>query len=140
MTPDDASFAPMESTDRLDRHVGERIRLRRTTLAMSQADLGEQLGVSFQQIQKYERGSTRVSASRLWDIARALEVNIAYFFAPKSVDNTPSQLLLSREGHDLVNAFRHIASARRRALLLNLIAELAQPTSETDPDIERSAQ
>lgn len=134
MTPDDASFASYAATDpldRLDRHVGDRIRLRRTTLGVSQSELGEQLGVSFQQVQKYERGATRVSASRLWDIARALDVNIAYFFDQIGREVAPPQILLNREGHELVEAFRRIRSAHRRALLLNLIAELAQADAQS---------
>ena len=64
----------------VDAHVGRRLRARRTELGMSQEKLGNVLGVSFQQIQKYEAGTNRVSASRLWDIAKLLEVDLAYFF------------------------------------------------------------
>ena len=64
----------------IDKHVGSRIRARRTMLKLSQVDLASQLGVSFQQIQKYEIGSNRVSASRLWDIARSLSVDVGFLF------------------------------------------------------------
>lgn len=64
----------------LDSHVGARIRLRRTMLGMSQEKLGEAIGLTFQQIQKYERGTNRVSASRLFDIARVLDVPIGFFY------------------------------------------------------------
>lgn len=64
----------------IDAHVGKRIRLRRTLLGLSQEKLGEALGVTFQQIQKYERGTNRVGASRLYDIATALDVPISFFF------------------------------------------------------------
>lgn len=64
----------------IDAHVGKRIRLRRTLLGLSQEKLGEALGVTFQQIQKYERGANRVGASRLYDIATALDVPISFFF------------------------------------------------------------
>jgi transcriptional regulator with XRE-family HTH domain len=64
----------------IDRHVGGRVRLRRTLIGMSQEQLGAKLGLTFQQIQKYEKGSNRISASRLWEIASALEVPISYFY------------------------------------------------------------
>jgi len=64
----------------VDAHVGRRVRERRREIGMSQEKLGNVLGVSFQQIQKYENGTNRVSASRLWDITEALEVDLAYFF------------------------------------------------------------
>ena len=64
----------------IDVHVGSRIRLRRTLLGMSQERLGEALGLTFQQVQKYERGVNRVSASRLFDLSRVLDVPISFFF------------------------------------------------------------
>ena len=64
----------------IDVHVGSRIRLRRTLLGMSQERLGEALGLTFQQVQKYERGVNRVGASRLFDLARVLDVAISFFF------------------------------------------------------------
>ncbi len=64
----------------IDVHVGSRIRLRRTLLGMSQEKLGEALGLTFQQVQKYERGVNRVGASRLFDLARVLDVPISFFF------------------------------------------------------------
>jgi transcriptional regulator with XRE-family HTH domain len=64
----------------IDVHVGSRIRLRRTLLGMSQERLGEAIGLTFQQVQKYERGANRVGASRLFDLARVLDVPISFFF------------------------------------------------------------
>lgn len=64
----------------IDIHVGQRIRARRTTLKFSQSDLADAVGVKFQQVQKYETGANRVSASRLWDMADKLGVSIAFFF------------------------------------------------------------
>jgi len=61
-------------------HVGKRVRLRRTLLGMSQEQLGAELNITFQQVQKYERGANRISASRLWDISQILDVPISYFF------------------------------------------------------------
>ena len=64
----------------VDIHVGARVRMRRTLLGMTQSDLGELLGLTFQQVQKYENGKNRVSASRLYDLSRMLDVSIEYFF------------------------------------------------------------
>ncbi len=64
----------------VDRHVGSRIRLRRQLLNLSQEKLGEELGVTFQQVQKYERGTNRISASRLYELGRILDVQVSYFY------------------------------------------------------------
>ena len=64
----------------VDMHVGKRVRLRRTLLGLSQEQLGTELNITFQQVQKYERGANRISASRLWDIGQILDVPINYFF------------------------------------------------------------
>ena len=64
----------------IDIHVGERVRLRRNLLGISQTDLGKAVGVTFQQVQKYEKGTNRISASRLFNLSRALDVPISYFF------------------------------------------------------------
>ena len=71
----------------IDMHVGKRVRLRRTLLGMSQEQLGTELNITFQQVQKYERGANRISASRLWDISQILDVPISYFFDDMS-ENT----------------------------------------------------
>ncbi|MGA0310954.1 MAG: helix-turn-helix domain-containing protein [Candidatus Puniceispirillaceae bacterium] len=71
----------------IDMHVGKRVRLRRTLLGMSQEQLGAELNITFQQVQKYERGANRISASRLWDISQILDVPISYFFNDMS-ENT----------------------------------------------------
>lgn len=81
MTEDPADKGERETKPSpIDVHVGSRIRLRRTLLGMSQERLGEALGLTFQQIQKYERGVNRVGASRLFDLARVLDVPISFFF------------------------------------------------------------
>ena len=77
----------------VDAHVGSRIRLRRTLLGMSQERLGEALGLTFQQVQKYERGVNRVGASRLYDLSRVLDVPIAFFY-----DDMPEALAASHGG------------------------------------------
>ena len=69
----------------IDIHVGTRVRLRRTLLGMSQEKLGDALGLTFQQVQKYERGANRIGASRLYDLSRVLDVPVSFFF-----DGTPS--------------------------------------------------
>jgi transcriptional regulator with XRE-family HTH domain len=74
----------------IDAHVGSRIRLRRTLLGMSQERLGEALGLTFQQVQKYERGVNRVGASRLFDLSRVLDVPISFF-----IDDMPEPLAAS---------------------------------------------
>ena len=90
---DGAGSPSAEKADRdprpspIDTHVGTRIRLRRTLMGMSQERLGEALGLTFQQVQKYERGVNRVGASRLFDLSRVLDVPIAFFF-----DDMPEQL------------------------------------------------
>ncbi|XDZ62910.1 helix-turn-helix domain-containing protein [Alphaproteobacteria bacterium LSUCC0396] len=71
----------------IDMHVGKRVRLRRTLLGMSQEQLGAELNTTLQQVQKYERGANRISASRLWDISQILDVPISYFFDDMS-ENT----------------------------------------------------
>lgn len=70
----------------VDVHVGGRLRLRRTLLGMSQEKLGEAIGLTFQQVQKYERGTNRVGSSRLFDISRVLDVPVGYFFEEMSED------------------------------------------------------
>jgi transcriptional regulator with XRE-family HTH domain len=70
---------PKQAT-KVDRHVGRRVRLMRELQGMSQSALGEKLGVTFQQVQKYERGESRISATRLFQIAASFNVSIAYFF------------------------------------------------------------
>ena len=69
----------------VDIHVGNRVRLRRTLLGLSQESLGEALGLTFQQVQKYERGANRIGASRLFDLARVLGVPVTYFYEEMSV-------------------------------------------------------
>ncbi|MCE6950665.1 helix-turn-helix domain-containing protein [Cereibacter sphaeroides] len=100
----------------VDLEVGRRIRHRRWMLGMSQQQLARQLGIGFQQVQKYETGANRVSASRLWDIAKALDVPIAFFFGqeratPASPDAPDSCAL------DLVRHFLAIPEPKRRSLL-----------------------
>jgi transcriptional regulator with XRE-family HTH domain len=102
----------------VDVHVGSRIRLRRTLLGMSQERLGEALGLTFQQVQKYERGANRVSASRLFDLSRVLDVPISFFY-----DDMPEEIGGSSSGRalggfaDAQDAFGHDETLHRRETL-----------------------
>ena len=120
----------------IDIHVGGRIRLRRNMLGMSQEKLGENLGITFQQIQKYEKGTNRVGASRLQAIASILEVPVAFFFedAPgKSAQGLAEEnsttyvvdFLSSTEGLQLNRAFVRIADPKVRRKVIELIRTLA---------------
>jgi transcriptional regulator with XRE-family HTH domain len=87
----------------IDVHVGARIRLRRTLLGISQTTLAEAMGLTFQQVQKYEKGMNRVSSSRLVDMANALDVSISYFFEDMSATvqrQTPSELMRTKQRPD----------------------------------------
>ncbi len=80
------------TANEIDRHVGVQIRQRRTLLGLSQEKLADAVGVTFQQIQKYERGTNRVSASRLFNFSKVLDVSLEYFYQGLDNDNTPKTL------------------------------------------------
>ncbi len=104
----------------IDVHVGSRVRLRRTLLGMSQEKLGEKLGLTFQQIQKYERGSNRISASRLYQAARILDVPVSYFFDGLDEGaevSSPDDILLKRETLIFVRAYYRIGDPAVRERL-----------------------
>ena len=82
----------------VDVHVGARLRRRRTLLGMNQTNLGDALGVSFQQVQKYENGANRISASRLFDLSQILDVSIEYFFDDMPADIAASSLAAQKRG------------------------------------------
>jgi transcriptional regulator with XRE-family HTH domain len=101
----------------IDIHVGARIRLRRTLLGISQMKLAEAIGLTFQQVQKYESGANRVSSSRLVDIANVLDVSISYFFEEMSAGvkaQTPSELMRTKQRPE--NAQEKDPMARRETL------------------------
>ncbi|MDB2390588.1 helix-turn-helix domain-containing protein [Alphaproteobacteria bacterium] len=87
----------------VDMHVGKRVRLRRTLLGMSQEQLGTELNITFQQVQKYERGANRISASRLWDISQILDVPINYFFDDMTENTMRSSPRRVSRGGELVD-------------------------------------
>jgi transcriptional regulator with XRE-family HTH domain len=105
----------------VDAHVGKRIRHRRWMVGMTQQQLADRVGIKFQQIQKYETGMNRVSASRLWDIADALEVSIAFFFeglddVRESKTAIEGDILADKEALELVRTYYAIPEAQRRRL------------------------
>lgn len=112
----------------VDVHVGKRIRHRRWMVGMTQQQLADSVGIKFQQIQKYETGMNRVSASRLWDIARTLGVVIGFFFEGLDKEEgitLEADLLANKEAMDLVRAYYAIPEAQRKRLF-----DLAQVLSE----------
>ncbi|TQM89791.1 Xre family transcriptional regulator [Roseinatronobacter monicus] len=113
----------------VDIHVGQRIRQRRWMLGMTQKQLASTSGVKFQQIQKYETGANRVSASRLWEFAEELQVPISYFFEGLDEAGAPtneSDLNSTKEAASLVRVFYSIPEAQRKPLL-TFAQSLAQP-------------
>lgn len=119
----------------IDQQVGVRIRLRRNIIGMTQEKLAEQLGITFQQVQKYEKGTNRVGASRLQAISQALQVQPSYFFDEISTDNTGSgqvdeimSFVQSAEGVALIRAFSAIGSANQRQKIIALVKAMASPS------------
>lgn len=120
-----------------DKHVGARVRIRRLMLKMSQEKLGDELGITFQQIQKYERGTNRISASRLQDMSRILDVPIPFFFEGLPAaggkgrkDSSPDpdqyfEVLGTADGLALVGAFMRIPDAPVRKACVLIIETIA---------------
>jgi transcriptional regulator with XRE-family HTH domain len=141
-----ASSDPARSPNPIDVHVGLQVRLRRKALKISQEKLAEALGLTFQQVQKYERGANRISASKLYEIARSLRVSIAWFFeglsdpAAEPVEGadeaeTPPfahSFLMSQEGVDLANLFPRLPQRRVRRRLVELVRSLVEE-GEAEP-------
>jgi transcriptional regulator with XRE-family HTH domain len=105
----------------VDAHVGKRIRHRRWMVGMTQQQLADRVGIKFQQIQKYETGMNRVSASRLWDIAEALGVTISFFFeglddAREAPHGVAGDMLADKEAQELVRSYYAIPETQRRRL------------------------
>ncbi|MFC3568726.1 helix-turn-helix transcriptional regulator [Paracoccus sp. TOH] len=113
----------------VDVHVGKRIRHRRWMIGMTQQQLAEKVGIKFQQIQKYETGMNRVSASRLWDIARAVDVPVSFFFEGledgQLHDTVEGDILADKEALQLVRAYYAMPEAQRRQIF-----ELARVLSD----------
>jgi len=136
-------MAPRKQPNPIDVHVGSRLKLRRTMIGMTQEKLGEQLGVTFQQVQKYEKGVNRIGASRLQEISRILDVPVSFFFeevrqeADVSHDGASSfgfaEERVARfdvsappsEAQALARAFSQIPDARIRRRIIDLVETLA---------------
>ena len=117
------------SANVLDRQFGQRVRARRLKLGMSQQALGHRLGVTFQQVQKYENGVNRIAASRLCDIAAALDTHPARFFDnPDGASVAASDSLASPEAVDLAALFALIKSVEVRKRVVALVQALAEDT------------
>ena len=125
-------MAEERATNAIDRRLGQRVRTRRLEIGMSQERLGEILGVTFQQVQKYEKGVNRIAASRLYDIGVALDMSVAQIFdgiAPaRQTKRTEKDLYLALatpEGAEMMKLFSSMRSAKVRRRALELMRELA---------------
>jgi len=138
----------------IDVHVGSRVRLRRTLLGMSQEKLGEAIGLTFQQVQKYERGANRIGASRLFDLSRVLDVPVSFFFddmpdeaaaAPvddedenggeeRTANTYEPDPMAKRETLELVRAYYRINDASVRKRLFELTKAVANAATAEAAD------
>jgi transcriptional regulator with XRE-family HTH domain len=125
----------------IDKHVGSRVRMRRMMLSMSQEKLGDALGLTFQQVQKYEKGTNRIGASRLQQISIILQVSVSFFFegAPnvpsggtrhESTGDAPSpayvsDFLATSDGLALTRAFTRISDSKLRRRIVDLVEQIA---------------
>jgi transcriptional regulator with XRE-family HTH domain len=126
-----------KSTGSIDKEIGSRMRMRRVSIGMSQEKLGDMLGLTFQQVQKYEKGTNRISVGRLVDIAKILSVDIHFFFnGIKSVkadmgfaeEASPpyiSEVMSTPEGLQLIRTFTSIKSAKVRKSIVHLLSAIA---------------
>ena len=120
---------------RVDAFVGERIRDRRTNLGLTQERLAGSLQISYQQVQKYETGANRISAGRLFELARLLNVNVGYFFEGLD-ENSPVQPMehggKNRSTIELVRNFATIKDSAVRAAVSGLVKSISNPRSDSD--------
>jgi transcriptional regulator with XRE-family HTH domain len=130
----------------IDKHVGSRVRMRRMMLGMSQEKLGDALGLTFQQVQKYEKGTNRIGASRLQQISQILQVPVAFFFEgaphlaggppPEGTEHAPSpayvsDFLATSDGLSLTKAFMRIPDAKLRRRIVDLVQQIAGEEGES---------
>ena len=136
---------PRSAINPTDKHVGSRLRMRRLMLDMSQTDIANALGVTFQQVQKYEKGTNRISASRLQHLSQILQVPVPFFFEngpagsgiPQAATGTadaPSpayvtDFLATSDGLSLVKAFMCIEDAKLRRAIVQLVEEITPETA-----------
>jgi transcriptional regulator with XRE-family HTH domain len=125
-------------SDAVDKHVGERVRLRRIMLGMSQTELGSKIGVTFQQIQKYEKGTNRIGAGRLYKVAQVLDVHPSFFFEDlakskgRTGDAMPPYLIevmSTALGQKLVEGLSRVPGTKMRNTLLQLVENMAGQNS-----------
>jgi transcriptional regulator with XRE-family HTH domain len=131
---------PKKAPNPIDKHVGSRVRMRRMMLAMSQEKLGNNLGLTFQQVQKYEKGTNRIGASRLQQISHILQVPVSFFFegaptlaAPIRMDGMSeapspayvSDFLATSDGLALTKAFMRISDSKLRRRIVDLVEQIA---------------
>ena len=134
----------------VDMHVGSRIRLRRRLLGLSQTKLGETVGLTFQQIQKYENGANRVGASRIYQLATALNVPVSFFFdamppelipefpeSPVEEDRLPTDLFTKRETLDLLRDYHRITDATLRKKVLDMVRAMAENMRDDLPSQDK---
>jgi transcriptional regulator with XRE-family HTH domain len=127
----------------IDRYVGSRVRMRRMMLGMSQEKLGNALGLTFQQVQKYEKGTNRIGASRLQQISNILQVPVSFFFdgapdigtRPNELSEAPSPLyvadfLATSDGLALTRAFMRISDSKLRRKIVELVEQMAGGTKK----------
>jgi transcriptional regulator with XRE-family HTH domain len=134
-------MAPRKQPNPIDVHVGSRLKLRRTAVGMTQEKLGDQLGVTFQQVQKYEKGANRIGASRLQEIARILDVPVSFFFEDARTVQQEQEFTFAEEAapasfegprgpasevHALAKAFSRIGDPRIRRRIIDLVETLAE--------------
>jgi transcriptional regulator with XRE-family HTH domain len=125
-----------KTTDLIDKHVGSRVRMRRLMLDMSQEELGDALGITYQQVQKYENGINRIGAGRLQHLADILKVTLSFFFEDAPIatvkdDHLPepryiTDFLILADGHALAKAFMRINDQKVRRRLVSLVEEIAR--------------
>lgn len=124
-----------KSPNPIDKHVGSRVRMRRMMLSMSQEKLGDALGLTFQQVQKYEKGTNRIGASRLQQISKILQVPVSFFFegSPESggeFGEAPSpsyvsDFLATSDGLALTKAFMRIENPKTRRRIVDLVEQIS---------------
>ncbi|QRE74528.1 helix-turn-helix domain-containing protein [Methylobacterium aquaticum] len=137
-----------KAPDPVDRHVGHRVRVRRLLVGVSQEKLGDALGVTFQQIQKYEKGANRISASRLRQIADMLGVPVSFFYegAPRqdgtrsddapenAVEAGPHDVFWTSQDLQLVRAFQRIGDNQLRRRIISLVEAIGTSSAPASPD------
>ncbi|MBO1906118.1 helix-turn-helix transcriptional regulator [Microvirga sp. 3-52] len=140
-----------KSTGSIDKEIGSRVRMRRVSIGMSQEKLGDMLGLTFQQVQKYEKGMNRISVARLVEIAKILNVEIGFFFdgikggksepgfAESGAPPYVSDMMSTPEGLQLVRTFAGIKSPKVRKSIVQLVSALATQELATQEEAERSS-